>query len=176
MSSISLFLPVALVAAIALSSCTTSQEKPEHRLPSSPAPASAAGDWGFLKFAEVRAYRMNWNEEDSFDCLVDRNGKLNPTRRPKEGIKLNLDQVTRLRLAVTGKHPRPLGPSVACFYPHHAFAFYDEKGQRVGDIDICFLCGNYGGQPEGFADTWDLKSIATILKDLDIPLYNPRWD
>jgi len=157
---------------IALSACTTTQETPSTGTSTT---ATAGGDWGFLQFAEVRAYRMNWNVQHSFATLVGKDGKLNPTRLPQEGIKLNPSQVVRLRQAVTGRHPSPK-MFAFCFYPHHAFAFYDEKGRCVGSIDLCFLCGNYYGEPAGFAKVWDMKSLASLVHDLGVPLSNPSWD
>lgn len=146
--------------------------------PSAPTPATveaarAGGDWGFLKFAEVRAFRMNWDDEMSMDYFVGEKGRLNATRMPKDGVRLNGEQVERLRAAVTGKHPTH--PVAMCLYPHHAFAFYDAKGKMVGHINVCFLCANYMGDPEGFARTWDLAAIAQVVKDLGMPLSNPAW-
>lgn len=116
---------------------------------------------------------MNWDDEQSMDDFVGEKGKLNATRLSKDGVRLNREQVDRLRLAVTGKHP--LHPVAACFYPHHAFAFYDAKGRMIGHISICFLCLNYGGEPKEFADRWDLGAIAKIVEDLGMPLSNPAW-
>ncbi|GEP46374.1 hypothetical protein [Brevifollis gellanilyticus] len=171
---------LASLALITLGACATPQPAaPAHE---STTTASTGGDWGFLKFAEVRAYRMNWKEEDAMEDFANREGRLNPTRRPKEGVKLNAGQVTRLQQAITGHHPKPrtvsgqVPPVMACFYPHHAFAFRDEKGQHVGWIEVCFICGGHRGEPRSFSETVDMKAVATLLKDLGIPLWNPAWD
>lgn len=133
----------------------------------------AGGDWGFLQFSEVRAYRLNWDDEYAFEGLVGDNEKLNRTRVPKAGISLNKKQVAQLQQAVTGRHPSH--PVAMCFYPHHAFAFYDDRGRVVGHIDVCFLCSNYGGKPNGFADNWDLSKLALLFNELGMPLSNPKW-
>jgi hypothetical protein len=32
--------------------------------------------------------------------------------------------------------------AVACFDPHHFFRYYDATGQKIGEISVCFCCGN----------------------------------
>jgi hypothetical protein len=133
----------------------------------------AMQDWGFLKFAEVKAYRTNWRDEYSRDLIVNDRGRLNPARYPKEGIPLGASQVNQLRKAVTGSH-KPHNRAY-CFNPHHAFVFYDASGKIVGNIDICFSCLNYHAVPKGFAEDWDLRALKKLFEELGIPIKNPAW-
>lgn len=135
---------------------------------------SKPGQWHFSGFAEVRAYRLNWDDQDSFNPILNQDGTLNPTRIPKDGLRLTEAQVKRLEAAVTGSHPDH--PIAACFYPHHAFIFYGASGKIVGHINICFLCSNYDGQPEGYAKSWNLDELAKLIKDIGMPLRNRKWD
>lgn len=145
-----------------------------HHLDATSGPqVSAHFDWGFLKFSEVRAFRINWSDEDAFDGLVGEKNKLNPTRFPTDGVLLTSLQVERLQEAVTGAHSEHL--VAACYNPHHSFAFYDSAGQIVGHIDICFLCWNYRSNPPGFAKTWNLAELSGLLTELGIPLRNEKW-
>ena len=146
-------------------SCSSDSEAPAE---------SVEGSWHFSNFSKVRAFRLNWNDESSFDRIIDQDGKLNSTRLPLEGVVLSEDQVSQLEAAVTGSHP--MHPVAACFYPHHAFIFYDDAGKIVGDINICFLCSNYSGMPEGFAQQWNLEALADLVQDIGMPLRNPEWD
>ncbi len=140
---------------------------------SNPITEPEGGTWHFANLSDVRAYRFNWDDQCSFDGIVDDGGELNSTRWPLEGIVLNASQVSRLKAAVTGSHP--CHPTAACFYPHHAFVFYDDQGRMVGYLNLCFLCSNYSGVPDEFADLWDLEALAAILGELGMPLRNPQW-
>ena len=131
-----------------------------------------AGEWHF-DFQTVRAYRMNWEDEDAMETIVAA-GKLNETREPRSGIALSTAQVERLQSAVTGTHPE-LGIGL-CLYPHHGFVFFDENDDIVGSIDVCFLCESFRGNPRGFAGSWNLVSIAELIHDLGMPLRNPDWE
>ncbi|MDG1139453.1 MAG: hypothetical protein P8N49_08045 [Opitutales bacterium] len=62
---------------------------------------------------------MNWENEQSFACILDRDGNLNSTRIPHDGFLLTDEQITTLEAAVTEVHP-----VADCFYPPHAFIFY----------------------------------------------------
>ncbi len=133
-----------------------------------------SGDWHFSGLEEVRAYRLNWEDPYSFNKILDEKGELNRTRLPEEGVLLNEAQLKRLKAAVTGTHPHHL--RAACFYPHHAFVFFDSEGTVVGHINICFQCSNYDGTPAGFADKWDVESIRCLVEDLGMPIRNEKWD
>lgn len=132
------------------------------------------GTWHFANFSEARAFRLNWDDETSFDQILDQEGKLNATRVPEKGIRLTSEQIRRLEAAVTGSHPEH--PVADCFYPHHAFVFFNDAGKVVGNINICFLCSNYRGEPKGYAENWDLGELKNLISDLGMPIRNPEWD
>ena len=128
--------------------------------------------WHFT-FNEVRAFRLNWENEQSVARILDGEGNLNPTRIPQDGFVLTNEQITTLGAAVTGEHSDH--PIADCFYPHHAFIFYGESGEIVGHIDICFLCSNYSGEPQGYAGNWNLVALRKLFLDMGIPLSNTDW-
>jgi len=135
---------------------------------------SNSRDWPFSGVVAVHAFRINWDDKTSFNPLVDQNGELNSTREPIEGVLLNNEQVKLLKRAVLGNHPP--GWVAACHYPHHGFLFTDQQGSIVGSADICFMCSNKRGKPEGFADNWDFEGLKELLQSLDIEITNPEWD
>jgi hypothetical protein len=139
-----------------------------------PIARAAEQDWGFIKFAEVRAYRMNWDKENAFNSILREGGGLNETRLPKEGVTLNEKQIAALKAAVTGPQKNS-GVGLGCFFPHHAFVFYDKGGASTGHIDVCFLCSACGVEPAGFTNECDLKALAKLIQDLGLPLSNPAW-
>lgn len=158
-------LSAALLALVALTSCSKEATRREEAV-------TAPSAWHFA-FAEVRAFRLNWEEESAM-VGIDDGPQLNPTRIPRDGIVLTGEQVERLQAAVLGDHPGH--DEAACMYPHHAFVFYDNAASIVGSIDVCLLCSTYQASPEGFADSWDLAELAGLLRDdLGLPLTNPDW-
>ena len=132
------------------------------------------GTWHFDGIAEIRAYRLNWDDPHAFGSIITPKGNLNSTRLPEVGIPLNKEQEGKLQAAVTGTHLSH--PVAACFYPHHAFVFFDDSGKIIGHVDICFICSNYRGSPTGFADRWDLESLEQLVLDLGMPKANEEWD
>jgi hypothetical protein len=63
-----------------------------------------------------------------------------------------------------------------CFYPHHAFVFYNHEGAMTGYIDLCFICRGHSSQPEGFSMPVNLRALEELMQKLGIPLRNPAWD
>ncbi|MGJ8726755.1 MAG: hypothetical protein ACSHYB_19580 [Roseibacillus sp.] len=131
------------------------------------------GEWHFDGFVEVRAFQTNWDDEHGYGLILEEGGVLNETRIPKAGILLTSEQVEKLKRAVTVEQPPH--PIAMCFNPHHAFLFYGETGDIVGQIDICFMCSNYSGLPDGYAEYWSLDRLKALFKELGMPIRNPDW-
>jgi hypothetical protein len=151
-----------LFCAVTLTACSSVQPKPK----------SGPEDWGFIRFTEVRAFRMNWKDQYSMNSILARHGHLNKTRIPSNGIVLDDKQVSLLRSAILGLGP-PYQISL-CIRPHHAFVFYSGK-KVVGYIDICFQCESHRGMPNAFAQWLDWKALSALVEDLGIPIQNPKW-
>jgi hypothetical protein len=167
-------LHIATLITVMLTGCDNKSRRAQENLPVIDVQTNhTGGKWHFSGFDEVRAYRMNWDELQSEHEIVNRDGSLNPTRIPEYGVRLTEAQVERLEAAVTGTHPDH--PHAGCFYPHHAFLFFDSSRRIVGHIDICFLCSNYSGHPAGYATNWDLGQLEELIKDIGVPLLNPKW-
>lgn len=118
---------------------------------------------------------MNWKGEYDPNSILDRKGRLNKTRLPRQGVSLNEAQLAQLKKAVTGSRPDPEWLT-ACFNPHHAFVFFDEKGGIVGHLDICFQCWNKRASPHVFAQNWDMESLLRLFESMGMPIENPDWD
>ena len=117
---------------------------------------------------------MNWEDAHSFDKIINYKGELNETRMPKEGLVLSPAQVNQLAAAVTGEHPEH--PMTECFYPHHAFLFFDQDGEIVGKLDVCFKCSKFIGEPEGFAKYGDFDALKSLFGDIGMPIRNENWE
>jgi len=136
-----------------------------------PEPLKAAA-WHF-PFATVRAYQLNWADQFSFDSILGKDG-LNETRMPMEGVLLSNEQIEALRVAILNREEG--GVIAMCRYPHHAFVFFDDDGQVTGHYDVCFLCSNAGGSPEGFSGFPYYNDLNELFTSLGMPITNPEWD
>jgi len=136
-----------------------------------PEPDAAGGDWGVVKFAEVRAFRFKGEPVSSMSIIMP-GGALNPSRMPLEGVPLNAAQVEQLREAVLTPRPAPKAVA-ACYVPHHGFLLIGSEGKPVGRLDVCFKCDNHRSWPGGFSLDWDLDSLGTLFTELGIPLDPP---
>ncbi|MEM9346556.1 MAG: hypothetical protein AAGB26_08055 [Planctomycetota bacterium] len=117
---------------------------------------------------------MNWDDEDALESIIARDGSLNPTRLPEDGVELSSKQIESLKTAITGHHPEH-GVAL-CMYPHHAFLFFDQTGEVIGHIDICFLCSNYSASPrDAFSSVWNLEAIQELIRDIGFPIKNWEW-
>lgn len=87
-----------------------------------------------------------------------------------EGKVLTKDQSLTLFKALRAN--RKPGVSADCYMPHHGFVFYDKDNAIIGHIELCFQCGNSYSSVKSIpnGNTWDWKEIATLLKQLEIPM------
>ena len=74
----------------------------------------------------------------------------------KDGTALSPEQITRLRAAVTGRHPVHGG--AFCYIPHNAFVFSNDAKKPVAFVEICFTCFGYRAEPKGTAKNYDLST------------------
>jgi hypothetical protein len=62
-------------------------------------------------------------------------------------------------------------PGAFCYYPHHGFAFFAEKGIPMGHIELCFSCGNAESSPPGLPENeWNWKEFSALLEELEVPI------
>lgn len=63
----------------------------------------------------------------------------------------------------------------ACFIPHHFFRYFNELGEMVGEIEICFCCDGGLASPaliEPADDQWveyDIATIKKLVQSMDLP-------
>lgn len=61
----------------------------------------------------------------------------------------------------------------ACYEPHHVIISYDQNGEPLGIIEICFSCVAFRIYPGGFlirTDNYDIVEVARVLTELGLPL------
>ena len=81
---------------------------------------------------------------------------------------MTLEQVKRLIAAVTGEHPRHFRAS--CFFPRHAFVFYDAAHAPCAWVEVCFECSKTRGMPTGTAAYVDIPALAELCDELRLRL------
>ena len=68
----------------------------------------------------------------------------------------------------------PGGSDAACFIPHHFFRYYDAKGGKIGEVEICFCCTGGVASPSLTTrndehDVFDVSRIKTLVKKMKLP-------
>ena len=74
------------------------------------------------------------------------------------------------------------GAADACFIPHHFLRYYNESGQQVGEIAVCFCCSGAAASPELFSYTgggflhsyvnrldYDREQLKALIESLGLP-------
>jgi hypothetical protein len=155
--------------ALALSSCASRPiaERPESDREESRI-AALLGRIGIPSGRQVRAYGINMGDDySSADKMGVINGQLNPKRSPRDGAKLDADQVARLLEATAAKkHEEAVG---LCFYPHHTFVFFDSAGRILGENAVCFTCENWRDTTGQFVPFPDYPKLAQLALELHLP-------
>ncbi|KQZ63766.1 hypothetical protein ASD67_04230 [Sphingopyxis sp. Root1497] len=78
----------------------------------------------------------------------------------------------RAKPSEMGKYDMP-----ACFIPHHFFRYYDKDGRQIGELAVCYCCGDirvtpYTYGPNGDrSEVWDFDydGVKKMLKEMDVP-------
>ncbi|HJX27067.1 MAG TPA: hypothetical protein VJ885_04085 [Thermoanaerobaculia bacterium] len=125
-----------------------------------PALQPPLSSWPNTPYLEVRAYYSD------FPALSDLTYRGIPgVVKDKDGVLLTREQERRLISAVTtsGKPSEPFG----CWYPRHAFLYYDPFGKPVAEVNVCFDCRGVMGGP---TDHPDIDALARLVTDLGLPL------
>ena len=86
---------------------------------------------------------------------------------------LSNDEIAKLRdiLSKRAEKEENQANQSDCFWPHHAFVFYDEKWQPKAHISICLTCGTFQGKPEGVEFWLDVAELQKFIKKLKLPVF-----
>lgn len=146
----------AMLGALLLSACQTSP---------APAPGTRV-NWPGVPFKEVRAYCYDYTAEWRSSFWADdrmHQGVMDP-----KGVKLSPVQVKRLLADITVS--QPTGARTNCYKPHHAFMFFDAKGQVVAVFEMCFGCNQFVATPGGLPEYIDRTDLYQLTHELGLPL------
>ncbi len=115
--------------------------------------------WPGGSYSEVRAYYSREAFKGSFKRGIP------DEFDDKDGVLLNAAQERRLISAVTTR-ATPY-TTADCWFPRHAFVFWDPFGKPVAEVDICFACLQVLG---GASDVPDVGALADLVSDMGLPL------
>ncbi len=63
-------------------------------------------------------------------------------------------------------------PQADCYEPHHIFVFFDDKGQQVAAIELCFACNRATIMPKLANEKLDFLKLAKIVTDAGLGLHS----
>lgn len=63
-------------------------------------------------------------------------------------------------------------PQADCYEPHHIFVFFDDNGQQVAAIELCFACNRATIMPELANENVDFLKLARIVTDAGLGLHS----
>jgi hypothetical protein len=133
---------------------------------SSPAPVGSPVTWPKQSFSTVKAYAYHCDAEPGRD-FIQTSGRYHIGILKPGPVELSPDQVQRLLAAITV--PQAKSRRTPCYVPHHAFVFFDAKGRRVANLDICFTCNKFRAFPEGVVEYPDMHRLYALVQELGLP-------
>jgi hypothetical protein len=155
-------LAVLLVASLGSSSCVSYfgvGARPQ------PAPGTQV-TWPGVAFSEVRAFCYDYTAEKDPSFFID--GRMHAGVMDPRGVKLTGEQVGRLLGALTVSQDKQA--RTPCYRPHHAFVFYDARGQVVALFEMCFGCNKFRSTPGGLPEYVDTGVLYQLTGELGLPL------
>ena len=151
-----LLVMTAALGVLILSSCQST---------SSPAPGTRV-NWPGVPFKEVRAYCYDYTAEGRSSFWAE--GRMHKGVMDPKGVKLSPAQVKRLLADITVSQPKQ--PRTSCYKPHHAFMFFDAKGQVAAVFEMCFGCNQFVATPSGAPAYIDRTDLYRLTHELGLPL------
>lgn len=124
-----------------------------------------------VRFSTVRAFAYNRMGFNDFEYLLAPDGTLGPTV-VWPGTTLNEEQVERLiALARQESFPKMY---VGCFFPRHAFVFYDAHERPVAKLEVCFECLGVRAEPwthdfDGILRGEKNEGFRALCRELNFP-------
>lgn len=133
--------------------------------PPKPAPGMQVQGWPGKPFAYVKAFCYDYTAEKERSFFVD--GRMHTGVMDPNGVKLTPAQVVKLMNAITVSHGKQ--DRTPCYKPHHAFVFYDAKGQVVAVFEMCFGCNKFRETPDGLPEYVDTPALQLLVQELGLP-------
>jgi hypothetical protein len=128
--------------------------------------SKSVSSWPPVGYASVKAYIYNLDGDDSAPLLS--RDRLSESVLDAAGSVLSQNDAKRFIAAVSGSHPEH--PVAGCYIPRHGLVFYEQSGEPVGWVEICFECLNYRASSEAAPKYFDIESLRQLFLELKIPV------
>lgn len=125
--------------------------------------------WPPANFTHVVAYVYDDTQDPRGITPVFEDGSLHKGIIRSTTTRLSKEQTKTLVEAVS--QTVEFHESEDCYYPHHAFVFYDANWKPLGWFAVCWECGNYEASSKKFPEYIDLKPIRKLNTELGLPVY-----
>jgi hypothetical protein len=126
--------------------------------------------WPEKPFVHVVAYCYTPFQDERGTSITFDDGSLNIGVIRATTVRLNADQTTKLRKILSTDTDSTHG-GVLCYYPHHAFVFYDAEWKVTASIDVCFQCSDYKSRPSSVSDSVDIAALNTFCSQIGLPVF-----
>jgi hypothetical protein len=133
--------------------------------PANPAPGTRTS-WPPTSYAYVKAFCYDYKAGPSATFLE--NGKMHPGVMDSQGVRLSTNQVQRLLDAATISQAK--STRTPCYAPHHAFVFYNARGEDVAVFEMCFGCNSQRFYPAGGPEYVNRAALWELTAELGLPL------
>lgn len=150
---------------------------------------STTVNWPGVPFHEVRLYAYNFVEPEPkrvggvlvqsgpyYGELFNDDGSMVSSVINPDGVVLNDEQRGRLlEILQTPKEQTVF--SLCGFNPRHAVVFYDNAGNRVALMRVCFECLQFHEEPKAYdrpKRSLDFGTLARFMDEMGLPVFSDR--
>jgi hypothetical protein len=118
-------------------------------------PGGVAGEKTVVTLFPEAAYAQIYVDADDKDQTI------------KAGPRLNGQQRSRLQSAIYIETIGPDATMDACYIPHHWFRYFDAKGNRIGEVAVCFCCSQIRIDPQPYRAYFPNKIMSGNYRKLE---------
>jgi hypothetical protein len=122
--------------------------------------------WPPPNYAHVVAYVYDYTQDSRGGDPTFPDGSLHKGIIRAATVRLTSEQAKTLVDVIS--RPVEFHESEDCYYPHHAFVFYDTNWKPIGWFAVCWECGTYAASSKKFPEFIDLKPIRKLTKELGL--------
>ena len=133
-----------------------------------------SGVWPFTEWSYTKAYTYNFVEAGPrYQMTVfSEDGQLNPYLRSEKSITNNQALEVQKQVNTT----RGTVMVSKCPFPRHAVVFFNDKDRPVGEVGVCFECGDIIAHPDFDIPPNEKYAVDTKTGELKImPLYDSSY-
>jgi hypothetical protein len=130
----------------------------------------AKGLWPEKPFEHVVAYCYTPFQDDRGTSITFGDGSLNRGVIQATTVRLTAGQTNELRKILSTDTDSTHG-GMLCYYPHHAFVFYDAGWKVAASVDICFQCTDYKSRPGSVSDSVNIAALHTFCSQIGLPVF-----